>query len=249
MARLDHPVCGGVVYGAFQFVYGPQEILLALPFLTPKNVVFMNGVLVFIVAIALPLSLFFLYRFARIDRLPLLILAVVSAGMINFLGSGVELPIGSASLPLLTGKVVDLLMPGRIVAYGLVAASLLVGIRLLFARFPGNFAFWDYVVLFLGTAVCAQLQAFSWGGPAPQGNLSALQAGLLAANQLVVSSLTWLVFSGIAVALVVLLLPLACQFKQVEWIVETLSGHAAWLTHVPLWLERLMAFGTTVGCH
>jgi len=241
------------IYGAFQFIHGPQELLQALPpasfpFMSLDNVVFINRVLVFILALALPLSLFFLYRFARIDRLPLLILAIASAGMINFLGSGVKLPIGSASLPLLTSKAVDFLMPDRIVQYGLVAASLLVGIRLLFIRFSGNFAFWDHVVLFFTAVVCTQLQVFPWESPAPQGILSEVSAFFFAVNRVVASSLTWLVFSSGAVALVVLLLPVARQFKLVERIIKVVNGHAAWLTHLPLWLARVMAFGTGVGC-
>lgn len=241
------------IYGIFQFVYGPQELFQVFsyrnaPFLSPDNVVFVDRILVVIVAIVLPISLFFLYRFARLSRLPLLVLALVSSGMLNFLGSGVELPILPVTLPALTSPVGDLLSPDRIVVYGLVAATLLVGIRILFARFPANFAFWDYVVLFLAAVVCAQLQTFPWGSPAPLGNMPAFLAALFVVNRIVASCLTLLVFIGSVIALATLLLPLARRFKQVEQIVEAVSKHAAWLSHLPLWLERVMAFGTAAGC-
>ncbi|GCE08116.1 hypothetical protein [Dictyobacter aurantiacus] len=242
-----------LVYGAFQLVYGTQEINDAFSsagplFQSRDNIAIINNIIIFVVAIVLPISLFILHRFARIDRLPLLILALVCAGMLNFLGDGVALPYGPYSTFTLTWTIADLLSSTQIVIYGLIIAGVLMLIRWLFTRFSGTFTFWDHVMLFFTALVCAQLQVFPWESSVLLTQTPELQATFSTLNNSIAGSLTWLMLAGSIGVLALLLLPLARQITQIERVATLISERASWLVHVPVWFEHMLIASTASGC-
>ncbi len=237
-------------FATFQWAYGAQEILQIAPsatyYLSSVTTVYdINSAIALIIAAGLPFSIPFLHRFPHINCLPLLVLSFTSTGMINFLYGGMGM---ATSAPLMVDSIGDLLTSNWSVSYLLIAASLLILLRLLLPRFPGKFTFWDYAVLFLSAFACAQMQTFLWERSALHENVLELRGMLFGIGQLVAYSLSGLVFSGLAIALVVLLLPLVCQLEPLEKMFGWFNRHASWLVRIPFWHTRMMVIITTVGC-
>lgn len=236
-----------LAFAGLQLAYGPWELLQMFPSagqsFVGQHVELVNMILAALLAL-LPLAvLVYLYRFTYLDRLPLLILAIVCAVQLHFLGDGASLPAGlslpfvPADAPLLATPVMSLLAPDHLIAYALLALAGLMTIRWLFGRPPGPFVFLDHAVLFFLAVLCTQLQNFPWGAPVPQGLLSSFQANLLTANHIVASILTLQVYLGTGLALFLLLFPLARQIKRLRWLLRPLSDRFTWLTRQS-WYQR-----------
>jgi hypothetical protein len=239
-------------YAAFQYVYGSQEILQILPsanyylppFVTIDDV---NIAIALMIAVVLPLAIFFLHRFPHVNCLPLLVLSFMGTGMINFLYNGAVLSNGSTGASLMIDSIGDFFMSNWIIEYALIAASILMIRRWLTSRLS-YFTFWDYVVVFLSAFASAQIQILFWERSASQGNVFEFPGVLFIISQGVAYSLSVLVFSGLAIAFIVLLLPLFRQFKAIEEMCSMFNRHASWLAHIPFWHTRMMFIATTISC-
>jgi len=238
-----------LAFAGLQLAYGPWELLQMFPSagqsFVGQHVELVNMILAVLLAL-LPLAvLVYLYRFTYLDRLPLLILAIVCAVQIHFLGDGASLPVGLSlpfvptDAPLLAIPFVSLLAPDHLLVYALLALAGLMTIRWLFGRPPGPFVFLDHAALFFLAILCSQLQNFPWGAPVPQGFLSSFQDNLLTANHIVASIQTLLVYLGVGLALFLLLFPLARQIKRLLWLLRPLSDRFTWLTRQPWYQQGL----------
>lgn len=250
---LDHAIlfCTAICFGGFQFALGASEIITLFPATSWEHAVQINNILWVLTAVALPFSLFIVYRFRGLNRLPLLLLGIVSALMLNFLGDSVIIPIGVVPFSL-ANAVGMLLLPSQIIENALFIAGGLMLIRwVFFSRFPDDFTFLDHTLLFFTAIICAQMQLFPWGEPTQLGQLATL-------NDALANSLMALVFVGGAVALLFLLFPLVYQLIPIEQLVqsikkwgfepEKLKEQVGKWKNLPLWIERLIVLGTIMSC-
>ena len=79
-----------------------------------QNAAIANGVLMALLVLLALASLFYLYRHERWDRLPMLLLALLSSNLLTFLGDGVIWPIGSDCPHVLAESVASFLTPGHL---------------------------------------------------------------------------------------------------------------------------------------
>ncbi|MBV9258036.1 MAG: hypothetical protein JO215_08465, partial [Ktedonobacteraceae bacterium] len=249
-----------LVFAGLQLAYGPWELLQMFPlagqsFQMVQHVESVNVILVVLMALLPLVVLVYLYRFTYLDRLPLLILAIICAVQLHFLGDSTILP-ASLSLPpmptnayLLTTPVASLLAPDHLLAYALLALAGMMTIRWLFNRPPGPFVFLDHATLFFLAVLYSQLQNLPWGAPVSQAHLSSFQANLLTANHIVANALIIQVYLGIALSLFLLLFPLSRQIKHLPWRLRPLIDRFTWLTRLPWYQRGLTWLSNSLGLH